>query len=211
MCATWASAKEFALHRIVVSHEEDASPCGQALGWRWSAAGGCLYLPETVQPKSDTGKRRPRSGLFSPPDREKGGTALLSGWATSWRCGLLWRLSKNSTDVRRVKPQPGLWAVTESHRAEIVRVAVDEIPADPKPPRDLGGVNQLAADLTRSQQIGHPSCHRLYVRIAEGHRLLLLSARKVVCIGHLHRISPKIPANAPGNSRRSRRRGREQP
>jgi hypothetical protein len=114
--------------------------------------------------------------------------------------GLLGRLPQSSTDPRRIEAEPCLGAVAEPHRAEVVGVVVDEIPADSEPSSDLGGVNQLAAGLTRSQQIGHPSCHGLYVRIAEGHRLLLLSVKEVVCIGHLHRISPKTPANAPGNS-----------
>jgi hypothetical protein len=99
------------------------------------------------------------------------------------RSGLFGRLSQGSTDLRRVEAEASLGAVAEPHRAEIVGMVVNEIAADPEPPRDLGRVNQFDVGLIRPQQSGYPSRHRLYVRIAEDHRLFLLSAESAHCSG----------------------------
>jgi hypothetical protein len=44
----------------------------------------------------------------------------------------------------RIEPKPGLCACAELHRAKLDRVGVHPRALDPKPPRQLGSVNQLS-------------------------------------------------------------------
>lgn len=81
---------------------------------------------------------------------------------------------QDSADLGRVKAKPSLGTTAEPHRAEFVRVLVDEIAADAEPPRDRRSVDQFNVGLLLlSEQIGDSSSHSLYLRFAQAQSLPL--------------------------------------